>query len=299
MIFKDKIRNQKYLKKLDSAKIFENTAETALPQTIVANIVKRHFSSKSGKAKRVLIYAFDGARADSMVYLIPSKNKDLSGSNLKSPFSAVTKLQKSGGLYLSFAGGERAKPETLQETSTAQGFAAILTGKWGIENGVVKHVTLKKETPTFLKAAAENGRKALFSSIWQDHFTITYKDEISEAKEKKLPLSFVKVNDEEELQKVMLGAIDDGTDLIFGINEFGDANGHGTGFGDNNCRYVVGITNADRYAFELFEHIESREEFKNEDWLYIVTSDHGGHAKGHGTQLEEDRITFIAVNKKI
>lgn len=43
----------------------------------------------------------------------------------------------------------------------------------------------------------------------------------------------------------------------------------------------------------------ARETFQNEDWLILITSDHGGHKTGHGTQKAEDRMTFIAGNQKI
>ena len=61
---------------------------------------------------------------------------------------------------------------------------------------------------------------ALFASIWEDHFTITYKDEIKTAKEKDLPLEFKQVADEIQLQSAVLSAVDGSTDIIFAINEF-------------------------------------------------------------------------------
>lgn len=297
MLFETK--SKKYIGLLDRSAVFGNSAARAYPQTAVYEIVKKHLETETGKSKKVLIYGFDGARADSMFYLIPSCDDDIAGHNLKSAYSAVTRLKESGGLFLSYAGGDKSDPRTLQETSTAQGWASILTGKWGAENGVQKHVTKKNSAPTVLMQCAEKGMSALFASIWQDHFTITYKDEIKTARENNLPLKFVRVNDEAELQKTALCAVDGGTDIIFAINEFPDYNGHSHGFGPGNYRYVTGITNADRYAFVIMRHIESRPEFENEDWLYIITSDHGGHGRRHGTQDERDRMTFIALNKPL
>lgn len=147
--------------------------------------------------------------------------------------------------------------------------------------------------------AAENGLSAIFSSIWPDHFTITYKDEIAEAKEKNLSLNYSHIKDENELQKDMINAINNNTDIIFGINEFPDATGHATGFSNSNYKYISAIARADRYACELIDYIKSRDEYVNEDWLIIITSDHGGHFRGHGSQKITDRTTFIAANKKI
>lgn len=290
---------EEYRALVDSMKIYDNTFDTAYPQTVVADIVREHLGDKNGKKKKVLLYAFDGCRADSLCYIIPTPEHSITGCNLVSKYSAVTELREKGGLYMSYAGGDESHPETLQETSTAQGFASILTGKWGIENGVVDHVTKRDEVPTFLLEYARQGVKGIFAALWQDHFSITYAGEIKLAESEKLPLEFRKVKDEAELQEVLLDSIDADTDIIFGINEFPDGNGHWTGFEHDNYRYVVGVTNADRYAYELLRRVEARPDYENEDWLIIITSDHGGHGGGHGDQTAEDRMTFIATNKKL
>jgi len=290
-----KFEDKKYIKTVNKSKIFENRAENAYPQTIVADMVRKHlYGNSTDKKKRVLIYGFDGARADCITYLIPDDE-----NFYKSRYNAVAYLKERGGLYLSYAGGDKRKPETLQETSTAQGWAAILTGEWGIKNGVVKHKTKNISVPTVLMEGAEKGLSAVFSAIWPDHFTITYKDEIEKVEKSNLPLKFSLAEDENSLQEDMINAIDNNIDIIFGISEFPDANGHGSGFSSSNYKYISGIINADRYACELIEHIKSRAEYDNEDWLIMITSDHGGHCRRHGTQRIADRTTFIASNKKI
>ena len=299
MYMDEKNTEQAYLASVDNNGIFENRASDAYPQTIVADLIRAHLQSGGEKRKKVLLFGFDGARADSMIYLIPSTDPDLTGHNLRSRYSAIADLKEQGGLYLTYAGGDPARKETLQETSTAQGWAAILTGKWGIENGVVNHVTKRADCPTVLMEAAQKGMSALFASIWPDHFTITYRQEMEQAAVKALPLTFRQVADEDALQQMLLDAVDADADVIFGINEFADYNGHGSGFGSENYRYVVGITNSDRCAYEVIAHIKARPTYKEEDWLLLITSDHGGHGYGHGTQQIEDRMTFLAVNKPL
>lgn len=295
MLIKQK-ENEEYIRIINNKEIFDNSYENVFPQTKVYEIVKNFLSQKSEKHKRVLIYGFDGARADSMSYIIPCC-KEVSGYSLKARYSAITELKEEGGIYLSYAGGNKIFPDTLQETSTAQGWASILTGKWGTENGVKEHNTLNPKTPTILMESATKGLSSAFLAIWTDHFTITYKKEIEKASKELLPLKFKQVKDEEELQKNILYEIDKVTDIIFGINEFADANGHMHGFGSNNYRYVTGVLNADRFAYELLENIKCRKEYTQEEWLFIITSDHGGHDLTHGTQSLEDKMTFIAINK--
>lgn len=289
------LHDKKYIKFINKSGIFDNSFDDAYPQIIVADIVRKHlYNNNTNKKKRVLIYGFDGARADSIAYLVPN-NK----SFYKSRYSAVSYLKEQGGLYLSYAGGDKTKPKTLQETSTQQGWCSILTGTWGITNGVVHHETKRNDVPTVLMEGAEKGLSALFSALWPDHFTITYKDEIAKSKENNLSLKFSHIQNENQLQEDIIAAIDNNTDIILGINEFPDLNGHSSGFSNKNYKYISGIISADRYACELIDHIKIRTEYEREDWLIIITSDHGGHQRRHGTQKIDDRMTFIAVNKKI
>lgn len=288
------VRN--YFHQLNTRGVFHNTTASAFPQTVVATTVQKHFSTPSEKAKKALLIGFDGARADSMHLLCESENASVTGNLFCSEYSAVNALKTEGGLYLSFAGG---LPQNPQETSTAQGWAAILTGVWGDDNGVKKHKLLRRDCPTVLRTLAENGKAAAFLAEWPDHFTVTYKDEIEIAKSENLPLLFEKFEDDRTLLQGFLREIEAGTDCVFGIFEAPDYNGHSTGFSNRNPRYAASVCRLDNIAFRLLEAVKSRPTYAQEDWLILITSDHGGHARGHGTQKPEDRTTFIASNKKI
>ena len=287
---------RKYLNRLNTRGIFYNATETALPQTVIAKTVQKHFLEENGKVKKALIIGFDGARADSMHLLCESEDKAVTGNLFCSEYSAVNALKQTGGLYLSFAGGV---PENPQKTSTAQGWSAILTGVWGDENGVKAHKTMRRDCPTILRTLAQNGTSAAFLAEWQDHFTVTYKDEMEIAEKEQLPLTFQKYEDDRALEQAFLREIEAGTDCIFGIFEAPDYNGHSTGFSNENPRYAASVCRLDAVAYRLMQAVRARETFQNEDWLILITSDHGGHKTGHGTQKAEDRMTFIAGNQKI
>ncbi|MGN0555168.1 MAG: alkaline phosphatase family protein [Candidatus Fimenecus sp.] len=285
-----------YLNTLNTPGIFQNTTDTALPQTAVAKAVQQHFAKETDKVKKALLIGFDGARADSMHLLCESENKAVTGNLFCSAYSAVNALKAEGGLYLSFAGGVPSNP---QETSTAQGWSAILTGVWGDDNGVKQHKPLRRDCPTVLRALAENGKSTAFLAEWPDHFTVTYKDEIEIAKHENLPLLFEKFEDDRALLQGFLREIAAGKDCIFGIFEAPDCNGHSTGFSNVNPRYAAGVCRLDNVAFRLLEAVKARPTYAREDWLILITSDHGGHARRHGTQKPYDRMTFIASNKEI
>lgn len=295
MFFK-KRAEQNYFSRLNTRGVFYNTTDSAFPQTVVAKVVQNHFAESTEKVKKALLIGFDGARADSMHLLCKSEDEAVTGNLFCSAYSAVNALKAEGGLYLSFAGGV---PQNPQETSTAQGWSAILTGVWGDDNGVKQHKPLRRDCPTVLRKLAQSGKTAAFLAEWPDHFTITYKDEIEIAKNENLPLLFEKFEDDRALLQGFLREITAGTDCIFGIFEAPDYNGHSTGFSNENPRYAASVCRLDNLAFRLLEAVKARPTYAEEDWLILITSDHGGHARGHGTQKPYDRMTFIASNKEI
>lgn len=61
---------------LKKAVYFDNSFADAYPQTVVADMVRKHiYSDNSSRKKRVLIYGFDGARADSLTYIVSEKEE--------------------------------------------------------------------------------------------------------------------------------------------------------------------------------------------------------------------------------
>ena len=61
-----------------------------------------------------------------------------------------------------------------------------------------------------------------------------------------------------------------------------DEAGHKEGFHPSVAPYVKAIEQVDGHIGELLEAIESRPTREDEDWLILVTTDHGGSGTGHG-----------------
>lgn len=284
-----------YFESIDGVGIFDNDKNSMLPQTVCAKTIREHFKTAK-KTPKALIIGFDGARADSMAYVVKSTEDKTSGKLFLPEYSAIKLLKSQGSLILTYAGGE---PTAPQNTSTAQGWSAILTGEWGGKNGVLNHVPINTDCPTVLRELAENGKKSAFLAEWEDHFTITYKEEIKIAEQKKILLIFKRHKDDDELEQSFIENIKGDTDCIFGIFESPDYNGHTYKFGNCNYKYVTSVCNLDRVAYKLIDEVYKRPTYNDEDWLIMITSDHGGHGFGHGTQKPEDRNTFLACNKKI
>ncbi|MGN0467909.1 MAG: alkaline phosphatase family protein [Acutalibacteraceae bacterium] len=290
------LERKEYIRSVNAKGIFDNTFETKIPQTVVRQVILRHFEA-SDKKPKCLFIGWDGCRADAMKYLIQSDDKKVSGSNITGLFSAIAEVKKSGGLYITYVGGDKSN---LQETSTAQGWASALCGKWmkkpwktGME------WSLDEEYPTVLKTLALKGFTASFSAIWPTHFDYTYKNEIDCAGQNNLNEYFCQLHNDPEVFDSLKERIALGDDLIFGIFENPDDNGHGTDFGDGNYRYVAGVCNLDRISYQLLESVKKRETYAEEDWLIVLASDHGGHSTRHGGHSVQDTTTFLALSKPI
>lgn len=285
-----------YIKSIDSNGIFSNSYDERMPQYIIKELIEKHFE-KSEKKPKCLFIGWDGCRADAVKYIIKSDSKLVSGGNEDNLFSAIVELKKRGGLYITYVGGDNG---VVQETSTAQGWASALCGKWmkkpwqsGIE------WSLDGDYPTVLRLLAQKGYKTSFIAEWLIHFDNTYKGEIERAEQEKLSQYFYKTESDPELYDAIVERINADDDCILGIFENPDFNGHDKGFGDENYRYVAGVCNLDRISYNLLKVIKDRKTFDNEDWLIVIGSDHGGHSVRHGTQKIEDRTTFLAVSKPV
>jgi predicted AlkP superfamily pyrophosphatase or phosphodiesterase len=74
-----------------------------------------------------------------------------------------------------------------------------------------------------------------------------------------------------------------------------DEAGHAKGFHPTVPEYVAAIERVDRHVGELLAAIDGRPNAKNEQWLVIVTTDHGGQGTRHGDghKVEEIRRVFL------
>ncbi len=287
-----------YLNHLNEMPTWKNELETSIAQTEVNKMVMDFMESKSPKDKKVLVVGWDGANAESIANVV-DMGLEISGYNPNQYFSGVNELlSDGGGAYLAYSGGFK-KGETEQETSTAPGWAAILTGKWGIENGVVTNDdTLDQNEHTFIYTLAKAGYPSTFVARWDDHFTKTYKTEIDQIGD--LPLDYVQLDSDLETHNYLVNLLKTNEkDVVFAIYEDVDYNGHTTGFGNTNPKYTNSVKNVDMLTSELFQTVKQRATYEDEEWLFIITSDHGGYKTRHGMQTAQERQTFIVTNQTL
>mgnify|MGYP006088582557 FL=1 len=74
-----------------------------------------------------------------------------------------------------------------------------------------------------------------------------------------------------------------------------DYAGHGYGFSPDVPQYISAIEVADAHVGVVLSALYSRPNYAQEDWLIIVTHDHGGVGYSHGgTSMEHRNVSFIA-----
>ena len=276
---------------------YENTIETAIPQTELYNIIKEHFDSPlaDGKTeKKAIIIGYDGCRADVLSEMVDGK-------------SAVdTLLDDGASINLAYCGGVNYPAPNTQDTSTAPGWCSILTGVWASEHGITANgITKSLEYKTLLTTLVEENKidSSSFITKWKGHFdrkNATYNEEKDYCEENNLNVSFNRLKNDEASHEYTLNEVSkkDCADFIFVIYEPTDSTGHNYGFTINNPRYKEAFNTADQYGFETINAIKQRATYDTEDWLIIITSDHGGIGTDHGGASIQERMTFIITNKE-
>lgn len=287
---------EKYTARVDSLTLFSNTMETAVPQTEVYNLIRNHLASPSadGREKKVLVLGYDGTRVDTLTTIDPAN-------------SAITKLSENGYGVISYCGGVNYPRMNTQATSTAPGWCSMLTGTWADVHGVRRNMQPKSNDHlTLLTTAVQDGiaDSSAFYISWKGHFSnrlMTYYPEKQYVEKEGLPVRFVQADDDEgTLANVKNDlAQKDCTDFIFFIMEYVDHVGHSSGFDVKNKKYVNAFHTADEKALDILNTLEARETYEQEDWLILITTDHGGCNLNHGRCTIQERYTFMFCNKPI
>jgi predicted AlkP superfamily pyrophosphatase or phosphodiesterase len=82
-------------------------------------------------------------------------------------------------------------------------------------------------------------------------------------------------------------------DVMFVYFENVDATGHGKGFHRSVPEYIAAIKGVDVHVGEVLSALRSRPKFKEENWLILVGTDHGGRGTGHGGGRESAEVNTV------
>ena len=231
----------------------------------------------------------------------------------------LDEISAEGGYTRAFVGGIVGTPSE-SPTISAVGYNSLLTGTWANKHNVwsnsIEHPDYGYWDIFRIANAHDPTLETAVFSTWTDNRTRLLGDGLAAAGGSKLDYHF----DGFELDTARfphddngdyLGDIDDlvageaaryireaGPDLSWIYLEHTDSVGHLFGDGEEMAAAVRGM---DRRIGAVWAAIKQRRERHDEDWLILVTTDHGRDAatgKEHGGQSERERTTWIATNGK-
>ncbi|NDB34009.1 MAG: T9SS C-terminal target domain-containing protein [Flavobacteriia bacterium] len=78
-------------------------------------------------------------------------------------------------------------------------------------------------------------------------------------------------------------------DVLFVYFDECDLTGHSIGFNPANPTYINAIQTVDGHIGSILNALYSRPNYANEDWVILLTTDHGGIGTGHGGNTNSER----------
>jgi hypothetical protein len=78
-------------------------------------------------------------------------------------------------------------------------------------------------------------------------------------------------------------------DVLFVYFDECDLTGHATGFSPLNPAYINAIQTVDGHVGSIITALQNRPDYVAEDWIILITTDHGGIGTGHGGNTNTER----------
>lgn len=230
----------------------------------------------------------------------------------------LDKIIAEGGITKATMGGEKGG-YSQTPTISAVGYNSLLTGVWANKHNVwgnsIKDPNYNYATIFRLyKDQFPDGKTAIFST-WLDNRTKLAGDGLSQTgglsidyhfdglevdtvnyphdEERK----FIYLIDEEVSKEAAKSISETAPDLSWVYLEYTDDMSHKFG---NSPQFVDAVEKADVQIGRIWDAILEREANFNEDWLIVITTDHGREDSGygHGGQSTRERSIWIATNSK-
>lgn len=256
-----------------------------------------------GKTHKAVFVIIDGIPAECVERLQPP---------------TLMNIAHQGRYHRGYCGGEVG---SYSETPTisAIGYTNILTGTWVNKHNVRGNDNIKANYhyPTLFRIAKDQQRPvttAIFSS-WTDNRTILLGEGLEETRHLKVDYIFdgyehdtqrfphrdgdlhIRDIDGQVCQDAAQCISQQAPDLSWIYLWYTDDAYHNHGSGAFTDEAVM---NVDRQLLPVWEAIQKRERDHDEEWLLIVTTDHGRDAwgKGHGGHSPTERAIWIITNQR-
>jgi hypothetical protein len=217
--------------------------------------------------KKVLIIGIDGCRSDALqIANTPNLNALINN-----------------GIY---------SPDALNDdiTISGPGWSANLCGVWSNKHQVTDNTFIGDNYanyPSIFRHIEEFNNNLHTVSIcnWapiNDYIVQNYAD-----------FKFNVSTDQDVNNVAVSYIITDDPDLMFLHFDDVDHAGHSYGFSPNVTEYISAIEGVDGYVGSIIQAILQRPNYANEDWLILVTTDHGGLGYSHGGNSSDEENVFV------
>jgi len=226
----------------------------------------------SQNKNKVLIIGIDGCRPD---VLLQANTKN------------IDKLWKKGAYSF--------KAKTDEISSSGICWTGMLTGVWHNKHNVIsnsyKNPNIKEYPHFFRRLKQENPDFKTYSIIhWDPLHKILQEGDADVFKTFK--------SDETVTKSVIDNLINKEVDAMFVHLDDVDHAGHKYGYSSTVKEYVKSIETIDEQVGRIMKALKSRKNYKKENWLILLSTDHGGSEFGHGKNIpEHTTIFFIASGK--
>jgi hypothetical protein len=237
----------------------------------------------------------------------------------QSALPALKKMAGSTGYARAHVGGDKGS-YSQTPTISAVGYNSLLTGTWVNKHNVwdndIKDPNYHYPTIFWYLKQAKPALTIGIFSTWTLNRTLLAGDSLRQTGYLKVDYSadgfeldtirfphdkhdlYIHQIDEWVAAKAAFYIEQKAPDLSWVYLQYTDDIGHQYGTGQEMKKAIVML---DNQLSKIFQAVETRQKNTGEEWLIIVTTDHGrsnGEGKNHGGQSDRERTTWIYTNAK-